>query len=251
MQTVPDSVLVLAAGEGTRMKSPLPKVLHRAGGRTMVDWVLRTLKAAGIEQIITVVGFGRDAVVAELESQHPDSEIAVQEEQLGTGHAVQSALPLISPDAGTVGIFSGDTPLLSPQIVHDLTREHFVKEAYVTLLTAELIDPSGYGRIVRDGEGLVERIVEEKDAGPGELAIREINAGAYIFNRTALEESLVILRNDNAQGEFYLTDTITLIRAGSRQVAVFKAPGDATEVLGVNTVEQLIQADLLLRERES
>ena len=179
------------------------------------------------------------------------SEIAVQEEQLGTGHAVQSALPLISPDAGTVGIFSGDTPLLSPQIVHDLTREHFVKEAYVTLLTAELSDPSGYGRIVRDGEGLVERIVEEKDAGPRELAIREINAGAYIFNRTALEESLVILRNDNAQGEFYLTDTITLIRAGSRQVAAFKAPGDATEVLGVNTVEQLIQADLLLRERES
>lgn len=248
---VPDCVIVLAAGEGSRMKSPLPKVLHRAGGRTMIDWVLTTLKRAGVGQIITVTGFGRESVEAELEERHPDSKIAIQWEQLGTGHAVQSALPLIPPDSLLVGVFSGDTPLLTPGIVHDLAFEHETRKADATILTAELSDPSGYGRVVRDGEEFVERIVEEKDADQEVLKISEINAGAYVYNRSALNESLAQVRNDNAQGEFYLTDTIGILRENGGRVAAYRAPGDASEVMGVNTVEQLVEADLLLREREN
>ncbi len=247
---VPDCGIVLAAGEGTRMKSPLPKVLHRAGGRTLIDWVLTTLKRAGVGQIITVTGFGREAIEAELEERHPDSKIAVQQEQLGTGHAVQSALPLIPTDALLVGVFSGDTPLLTARIVLDLASEHETRNADATILTAELSDPSGYGRVVRDGEGFVECIVEEKDADREMLKIREINAGAYVYNRSALDESLAQLRNDNAQGEFYLTDTIGILSESGGRVAAYKVPGDASEVMGINTVEQLIEADLLLRERE-
>ncbi len=247
--TVPACAVVLAAGEGTRMKSPLPKVLHRAGGRTLVDWVLGALKEAGIGRIIAVVGFRREAVIAELEAHHPDVEIAVQEEQLGTGHAVGSALPLVGEDVSTIGVFSGDTPLLSVEIVRALSRQHHGRGAAATLLTAEVTDPSGYGRIVRDADGLVEYIVEEADAGPDELMIREINAGAYIFEREALTESLGILRSDNAQGEYYLTDTVAYLRSQGLTVAAFMAAGNTAEVLGINTIEQLMQVEVLLSER--
>ncbi len=232
------------------MNSPLPKVLHRVGGRTMLDRVVSTLRQAGAEQVIAVIGFGRQAVEAELEATHPGTLIAVQEDQLGTGHAVQTALPLLPHDARTVGIFSGDTPLLTPRIVGELSREHRERQAAVTLLTAELDDPSGYGRIVRSADGLVERIVEEKDADIEVRAIPEINAGAYVYDRGALIESLGQLSDDNTQGEFYLTDTIDILRRQGEPVAAFVAGGDPSSVLGVNTVEQLLEAEVLLKERE-
>lgn len=232
------------------MKSPLPKVLHRVGGRTMVDRVVSMLKKAGSDRIIVVVGFGRDEVMGELEGRHPDVIVAVQEEQLGTGHAAQIALDSVSDSDRSVGIFSGDTPLLTAQTVWKLDREHRVRKAAATLLTAELEDPSGYGRIIRDSEGFVESIVEENDALQEELTIREINAGAYIFNREILSDSLAQLRNDNAQGEYYLTDTIAYLRSRGDRIAAVREPGNAAEVLGVNTVEQLLQAEILLSERE-
>lgn len=232
------------------MNSPLPKVLHRVGGRTMLDRVVSTLRQAGAEQIVAVIGFGRQAVTAELEATHPGTLIAVQEEQLGTGHAVQTALPLLPHDARTIGIFSGDTPLLTPRIVGELAREHRERQPAVTLLTAELDDPSGYGRIMRTADGLVERIVEEKDADSETRAIREVNAGAYIYDRRALIDSLGQVSDENKQGEFYLTDTIDILTRQGAPVAALVATGDPSSVLGVNTVEQLLEAEMLLKERE-
>jgi len=204
---------VLAAGQGIRMKSPLPKVLHRVAGRTMIDRVVAGLEEAGVPEI------------------------------------VRCALPVLDKGAGTVGVFSGDTPLLTAATVHGLMREHLGRAAALTLLTAELDDPEGYGRVIRSPEGRVERIVEQKDASPAERAVREINAGAYIFTQPDLRAALEGLSTGNAQGEYYLTDTVGLLRARGRTVAAVVAPGDAFEVLGVNTLEQLLQAERLLRER--
>jgi len=216
----------------------------------MLDRVLGMLERAGIEDLVVVVGFGRAAVEAELAATHPRARIAIQEEQLGTGHAVRCALPLLSGGADAVGIFSGDTPLLRPATVRELAAEHRRRGAAATLLTAELEDPTGYGRVLRGPDGLVTRIVEQKDASPEELRVREINAGAYVYDLPALRESLVRLRDDNAQGEYYLTDTIGLLGAEGRPLAAVVAAGSAFEVLGVNTVEQLLQAEVVLHERQ-
>ncbi len=240
---------MLAAGQGIRMKSPLPKVLHRVAGRTMIDRVVAGLEEAGVPEIVVVVGFGRPAVEEELRATHPRAVPVEQAEQLGTGHAVRCALPVLDKGAGTVGVFSGDTPLLTAATVHGLMREHLGRAAALTLLTAELDDPEGYGRVIRSPEGRVERIVEQKDASPAERAVREINAGAYIFTQPDLRAALEGLSTGNAQGEYYLTDTVGLLRARGRTVAAVVAPGDAFEVLGVNTLEQLLQAERLLRER--
>lgn len=216
----------------------------------MVDRVAGVLTRAGVPDLVVVVGFGRDAVTGEVERYHPDARIAVQEEQLGTGHAVKAAMHRVPEGAETVGVFSGDTPLLTPRTVWALASGHRAREAAATLLTAELSDPSGYGRIVRDDEGLVERIVEEKDAEEDILAIREINAGAYLFGRSALEDALGALGRDNVQGEYYLTDSVSYLRERGRSVAAVKAPGEVSDVLGVNTPEQLLHAEQILRARE-
>jgi bifunctional UDP-N-acetylglucosamine pyrophosphorylase/glucosamine-1-phosphate N-acetyltransferase len=246
---VPDAAVVLAAGQGTRMKSPLPKVLHRVAGRTMIDRVVSGLESAGIAEIVVVVGFGRRAVEEELRSTHPRAVPVEQAEQLGTGHAVRCALPALDERARTVGVFSGDTPLLTAATVHGLMREHLGRAAALTLLTAELDDPDGYGRVIRSPDGRVERIVEQKDASPAERAVREINAGAYIFTQPDLRTALEGVRTGNAQGEYYLTDAVGLLCEQGRTVAAVIAPGDAFEVLGVNTLEQLLQAERLLLER--
>ncbi len=232
------------------MNSPLPKVLRRVGGRTLVDRVIEVLEGAGVGRIIVVVGFGREGVEAEITGHHPDVAIAVQEEQLGTGHAVRMAMPLVPGDASTVGIFSGDTPLMTPEVVWALAGEHHARDAAVTMLTAELEDPTGYGRIVRSEDGLVVRIVEERDADPQTRAIREINAGAYIFERSALVSSLEQIGIDNVQGEYYLTETVDILHGEGRPVAAYVAADDPAVVLGVNTAQQLMEAEFLLKERE-
>jgi bifunctional UDP-N-acetylglucosamine pyrophosphorylase/glucosamine-1-phosphate N-acetyltransferase len=241
--------VVLAAGQGTRMKSPLPKVLHRVAGRTMIDRVVSTLEASGIARIVVVVGFGRRAVEEELDATHPGISTVVQGEQLGTGHAVRCALPVLDEGVRTVGVFSGDTPLLTPATVYGLMREHLDRSAALTLLTAVVADPEGYGRIIRSPEDLVERIVEQIEAGDAERAVREINAGAYIFAHHDLRMVLEDLRTNNVRGEYYLTDAVGLLRARGRTVAAMVAAGEAFDVLGVNTLEQLLQAEQLLRER--
>ncbi len=231
------------------MKSPLPKVLHRVAGRTLIDHVVSTLESAGIEKIVVTVGFGREAIVEELLQKHPEASIAVQEEQLGTGHASQVALAAIPEECDEVGIFSGDTPLLTADTIRALTREHRERCAAATILTAEIDDPAGYGRVVRDGEGYLSRVVEEKDATREERAIREINAGTYLFNREALLHALQGLTNDNAQGEYYLPDAISLLRGQGERVAAYTTPEAADEVLGVNTIEQLSEAEQVLLTR--
>ena len=231
------------------MKSPLPKVLHRVGGRTMLDHVVTILESAGIDRIVVTVGFGREAVVEELRQRHPEASIAVQDDQLGTGHASQVALAVLPQGCDEVGIFSGDTPLLTADTIRALTREHRERSAAVTVLTAEIDDPAGYGRVVRDREGYLSRVVEEKDATEEERAIREINAGTYLFNREALTWALQGLNNDNAQGEYYLPDTISLLRRQGERVAACTASEAVEEVLGVNTIEQLLEAEHILLAR--
>jgi bifunctional UDP-N-acetylglucosamine pyrophosphorylase/glucosamine-1-phosphate N-acetyltransferase len=233
------------------MESPLPKVLHRVGGRTMVDRVVAVLYEAGVAEVVVVIGFGREAVEAELLARHPAARIAVQEEQLGTGHAVRCALPLLPDDAAEVAVFSGDTPLLTPAVVAALTNEHRRRDAALTLLTAELDDPAGYGRVLRDSAGLVDRIVEEKDAEPAEKVVKEINAGAYLFAAADLRSALEEVDDDNAQREYYLTDTVDILRRRGRPVAAVVVSDDPATVLGVNDTRQLLEAEMLLRERES
>jgi bifunctional UDP-N-acetylglucosamine pyrophosphorylase/glucosamine-1-phosphate N-acetyltransferase len=233
------------------MKSPLPKVLHRVGGRTMVDRVLGTLRYAGVRHMVTVVGHGRQAVEEEIHTHHPDVAVAVQEEQLGTGHAVVCAFPHLPEGSAEVGVFSGDTPLLTVAVVHALTAEHRLKGASATLLTAELDDPSGYGRVIRGPDGLVAKIVEEKDATDEERLVTEINAGAYVFDAGALEAALDRVGTENAQGEYYLTDTVEVLRGQGRKVAALVAADDPAAVLGVNDVEQLMEAEALLMERKT
>jgi bifunctional UDP-N-acetylglucosamine pyrophosphorylase / glucosamine-1-phosphate N-acetyltransferase len=239
--------IVLAAGQGTRMQSSLPKVLHRVGARTMIDWVLDALAEAGCVRRIVVVGFGRRQVEQEVMRTHPEAETIVQSEQLGTGDAVRVALARVKPAEATVGVFSGDTPLLRPETVRALQRAHYRQRASATLLTAHLADPTGYGRVVRDRHGLVERIVEERDADPAVRRLHEINAGAYLYQYGDLAR----LRNDNAQGEYYLTDTIAWLCARGRPVAAVTAEGDGVEVLGVNTPRQLRLAEKLLTARRT
>jgi bifunctional UDP-N-acetylglucosamine pyrophosphorylase/glucosamine-1-phosphate N-acetyltransferase len=215
----------------------------------MLDHVVASLKAAGSDTVIAVTGFGREAVEEELRRCHPEVICVEQAEQLGTGHAAGVALAAVPDRYDEVGIFCGDTPLLTANTIAALEREHREHSAAVTVLTAEIDDPAGYGRIIRDREGYLARVVEEKDATDEERAIREINAGTYFFCRAALERTLRELTNDNAQGEYYLPDTISLLRSSGERVAAWTSAESAEEVLGVNTPEQLRLAEEILAAR--
>jgi bifunctional UDP-N-acetylglucosamine pyrophosphorylase/glucosamine-1-phosphate N-acetyltransferase len=216
----------------------------------MIDHVVTTIEQSGIDTVVVIVGVGRDAVVAELERGHPGVLVTVQEEQLGTGHAARVALEAVPGDCRQVWIFSGDTPLLSVETVAAIAREHRERTASLTLLSAELEDPTGYGRLIRDGEGLLARIVEEKDASEEERQVQEINAGTYLFEREALFRSLGRISSDNAQGEYYLTDTISILREEGERVAAHTITDAAEEALGVNTMEQLLAAENIMMARE-
>ncbi|MBD8506169.1 bifunctional UDP-N-acetylglucosamine diphosphorylase/glucosamine-1-phosphate N-acetyltransferase GlmU [Hoyosella sp. G463] len=216
------AVIVLAAGAGTRMRSDLPKVLHRIGGRSMVGHAVHAAAGVAPDSIIAVVGHQRDKVIAEIKglSEQLDREIAtaVQEEQNGTGHAVECGLAALSPDfTGTVLVTAGDVPLLTSSALADLLAAHGTDSA-VTVMTFEAPRPRGYGRIVRDGEGLVARIVEEADATAEQRRITEVNSGVYAFDAQMLRSALARLGSDNAQGELYLTDVIAIARDEGRIV---------------------------------
>jgi bifunctional UDP-N-acetylglucosamine pyrophosphorylase/glucosamine-1-phosphate N-acetyltransferase len=236
--------LVLAAGEGTRMKSPLPKVLHAVGGRPMLAWVLDAARGAGSARQIVVVGFGAEDVQAAVAA--PDVAFAVQRERRGTGHAVMEARAQLEGFAGSLFVLAGDTPLLRAGTLARLAEHHRARGAAATILSARFPDPAGYGRIVRAPGGSVERIVEHLDATDAERAIDEINTGAYCFETRDLLDALGSLRADNAKGEFYLTDTIGILIGLGRRVDALVAE-DWRETLGVNTREALAEADLLVR----
>jgi len=248
----PLSAVVLAAGEGTRMRSSLPKVLHPLCGRPMLLHVIDTLVALPLDRVVVVVGHGADAVTAALQDVRTDIPIEFVEQrvQRGTGDATSVALTAFSDtvDDDDVIVCSADIPLLRPETLATLATEHRIADAAATLLTAVLADPSGYGRIVRDARGNVARIVEETDAGPDELVITEINPSIYCFRRAFLAPALRRVSPENAQGEYYLTDVIEVLRSTGHTVLAVPA-ADASETLGVNDRAQLADAEAVLRRR--
>ncbi len=240
------TVVVLAAGLGTRMKSGLAKALHPLAGRPLVQHVLKSASGVDPEKIVVVLGHQADRVRGAVEEY--GAEIALQQEQLGTGHAVRQAKQAIaSSGPGPVMILCADTPLLTAITLQSLTEHHQKSKAAITLITAEVQDPFGYGRIVRSRGG-VAKVVEEKDATTVQRKIREVNAGIYCFEKKFLLESLDRLGNDNAQREYYLPDTIALAVKRKRKVSALVC-SDPREVLGVNTRRDLSLAEAVLRRR--
>ena len=245
-------VIVLAAGEGTRMRSATPKVLHAIAGRTLIGHVLEAASAVDPSRVVVVIGHARDQVLAHLEEVAPWVDTVVQEEQLGTGHAVRIALAALASaqplTSAPVVVLSGDTPLLTGSTVRMLVDDHVRTGAAATLLSAILRDPAGYGRIVRAPDGSVEAIVEHRDASSEVLAIDEINAGMYAFDPARLGPALDRLTTANDQGEEYLTDAVGILRADGDRVAAIVVD-DSHEILGVNDRVQLAEAAALMRDR--
>jgi len=242
---MPLSIVILAAGQGKRMKSALPKVLHPLAGQPLLAHVLKTAKALQADAIYVVYGHGGDKVT-ELLAAEP-VQCVLQAEQLGTGHAVAQAIPAI-PDDHNVLILYGDVPLVRQQALQQLIER--CTERSLGLLTCMVADPTGYGRIVRDGAGSVVRIVEQKDANTKERAIKEINTGLMAVPAAALRKWLGALKNDNSQGEYYLTDIIVMATRERMQVGTVIAPTE-TEVLGVNDKVQLAQLEAALRSERA
>ena len=245
----PAAVVVLAAGEGTRMKSAsTPKVLHPLCGRSMLGHVVAANRALEPQHLVVVVGHGREQVAAHVAQVDAAAATVVQEPQNGTGHAVQVALADLPELSGTVVVVLGDAPLLSTGTLRELVAAHEREGAATTVLSAELDDPTGYGRVVRDADGAVTAIVEHKDADDTVRALREINSGVFAFDAAHLRDAIGRLTTDNAQGELYLTDVLGLHHAAGLAVRAHVAP-DAVETMGVNDRVQLSQARRLLNDR--
>jgi len=241
------AAVILAAGKGTRMKSNLVKVLHPAAGRPMIEWPVAAARAAGADPIVLVVGHQADAVKTQFATSG-DIRIALQEEQLGTGHAVACSSPQLGGFQGTVLILCGDTPLLRAETLQGLIAFHREKGAALTVLTAEMTNPFGYGRVVRGADGGVLRIVEQKDATPEEQAVREINSGIYCMEAGFLFGNIDKISNANAQKEYYLTDLVALaVAQGLTCLAL--GTEDPDEIMGVNDRAQLAEASRILRGR--
>ncbi len=240
-------MLILAAGAGTRMRSDTPKVLHAIGGRSMLAHTLHAVAATKPTHVVVVVGHGREQVSAEVSRVSSQAVTVVQEEQLGTGHAVSVGLSGLPDDfAGTVVVTTADVPLLSGDTLASLTEAH--AGAGVTVVTTTLPDPTGYGRIIRDAVGAVTAIVEHADADAEQRAVAEINAGIYAFDVEALRSALSRLSTDNAQHEFYLTDVIAILRADGRVVQALHVD-DPVQVAGVNDRVQLAELGRELNRR--
>ena len=244
----PAVVVVLAAGEGKRMKSGTPKVLHRVLGRSLLGHVLAAIAPLDAGATVVVVGHGREQVTEHLGQVAPAARAVVQEQQNGTGHAVRVALESLSDVSGTVVVVCGDTPLLQPTTLTTLVGARVGDARTATLLTAVVDDPSGYGRVVRGPDGEVRAIAEHADADESTLAIREINSGIYAFDAGALASALSRLTTDNKQGEEYLTDVVALLVADDRGVGAVTVH-NPDEVMGVNDRVQLADADVALRQR--
>lgn len=237
--------VILAAGQGTRMKSKLYKVLHPVAGRPMVQHVIDQLESVQLDKMVTIVGFGADKVIEHIGEK---SEFVIQEEQLGTGHAVMQAQELLKDKDGTTIVVCGDTPLITNETYTALFDHHEKSGAKATVLTAKALDPKGYGRVIRNDAGEVERIVEHKDANAQELLVNEINTGTYCFDNQALFSALQDVSNDNAQGEYYLPDVIEILRHKSEKVSGYVSP-DFEETLGVNDRVALAQAEKIMKLR--
>lgn len=244
----PAAVVILAAGEGTRMRSAIPKVLHEICGRTLLGHVLAAAEPLKSARTVVVVGSGRDRVTEVLRSEMPDAIPVVQTEQNGTGHAVRLALQAIPDVEGTVLVLPGDAPLLTTETLAALVDQHVGEEDAATLLTAVLADPTGYGRVIRDSTGVVTRVVEHRDAIPAELDVAEVGTSVYAFDCALLRAALQRIGTNNVQSEEYLPDVIgVLVSDGYAVGAVVAADASATE--GVNDRVQLAAARRRLRDR--
>ncbi|MDH3997867.1 MAG: bifunctional UDP-N-acetylglucosamine diphosphorylase/glucosamine-1-phosphate N-acetyltransferase GlmU [Desulfuromonadales bacterium] len=239
------AAVILAAGQGTRMKSALPKVLHPVAGRPMLTQVVALAKQLGAAPVVPVIGHGAETVRQMLANQ--ELTFALQSEQLGTGHALQCAESALEQFHGDLLLLCGDVPLLRQQTLVALLTQHRHSDAAISILTAQMDDPTGYGRIIR-GEAGVEQIVEEKDASPQQRQVDEINTGIYVFKAPQVFELLRQIDNSNAQGEYYLTDVVAAARSNGQRVEAVIAE-DAAEAMGVNDRVQLSEAGAILRQR--
>ncbi|SER98732.1 bifunctional UDP-N-acetylglucosamine diphosphorylase/glucosamine-1-phosphate N-acetyltransferase GlmU [Corynebacterium cystitidis] len=246
------AVVVLAAGAGTRMKSAKQKTLHEIGGRSLLSHSLHAAAGVDPQHIVAVVGHQRDQVspaVDEIAGQLGcEIHQAVQDKQNGTGHAVQCGLTAIPDFTGTVVVTNGDVPLLRPETIQGLIEAHNNAKAAVTVLSLKLADPTGYGRIVRDGDGNVEKIVEQKDASDAQRQITEVNSGVFAFDGAVLADALTRIDDNNAQGELYITDVLGIARADGKVVSAHIAH-DPAELAGVNNRVQLAEAGAELNRR--
>ncbi len=248
MSIRPAAAVVLAAGEGTRMRSGTPKVLHEIGGRSLLDHAVAAVQGVEPDHLVVVVGHGRDRVRAHLTASAPEVDVAVQEHQRGTGDAVRCALDALPSLTGTLVVTYGDVPLLTTATLQRLVRVHVDEGNAATVLTAEVADPTGYGRIVRAADGGVEAIVEERDATEQQRELREVNSGVYAFDAAVLRDALSRLTTDNAQGQLYLTDVLAIVRADGRRSGALRTP-DAVETEGVNDRVQLARLGAELNRR--
>lgn len=236
--------VILAAGEGKRMKSDKPKVLHKVCGKEMVNHVIDTMRAADLEEVNVIVGKGAEEVKAETESRNVS--YSLQDKQLGTGHAVMCAKDFLQGKKGVVAVFTGDAPLIREETVRKLINFQEEGNYSAVILTSIVDNPKGYGRVIREGNS-VGRIVEDKDCSSEEAKVNEINAGMYAFDIENLLESLDKLTNNNAQGEYYLTDVIGILKQEGKAVGALVI--DFEETLGVNSRVELSQAERIMRER--
>lgn len=240
--------VILAAGKGTRMKSDKPKVVHQVMGKPMVYYSIEAARQAGADEVCVIVGYKADEVKSAIAASVNDVKVdyALQEEQLGTGHAVKCAADFIGRD-GDVIILCGDTPLVTGDTLRKALDFHKESGNGVTVISAMLDDPFGYGRIIRDGDSLA-KIVEQKDADEAEQAVKEVNSGMYIFDCAALQDALSHISNDNAQGEYYLPDAIEIIKKMGLPASAVPMD-DADQIRGVNTLEQLADAEKIMENR--
>ncbi|MBH5320725.1 bifunctional UDP-N-acetylglucosamine diphosphorylase/glucosamine-1-phosphate N-acetyltransferase GlmU [Paenibacillus sp. GSMTC-2017] len=237
--------IVLAAGQGKRMKSKLYKVLHPVGGKPMVGHVVDIVKEAASERTVVIVGHGAETVKAYFGDA---AEYALQEQQLGTGHAVRQAEELLGTEEGTTIVICGDTPLVQASTIEAMLKLHGEHNAAATVLSASFDNPNGYGRVIRGEDGTVQRIVEHKDCSPEEIAVKEINTGTYCFDNRKLFDALNKVTNDNTQGEYYLTDVIGIFREAGEVVQGY-CTDDAAEAVGINDRVALSEAERFMKER--
>ena len=237
--------VILAAGMGTRMKSKMPKVLHKVCGKPLSKWVIDASKAAGADKVCAVVGHKAETVKEVLGDV---CEFALQAEQKGTGHAVMQAMDVIKNSKGEVVILNGDTPLITAETINKAIEYHKNNGNQATVITAILDDATGYGRIVRDNDGSVLKIVEQKDASEEEKKINEVNSGMYVFDAQALVYALDKITPNNAQGEYYLTDTLEILLSAGKKIGGY-AISDNDEIRGINDRVQLNEAEKIMQKR--
>jgi len=237
--------LILAAGQGTRMKSDLAKVLHPLCGKPLVEHVVRSAKTAGVARTVVIVGHQAEKVRESLKGLAV--EFVLQAPQKGTGHAVMQALPIIEKFAGELLVLYGDVPLIKPATIVSLLKRHREERNACTMLSTVIDQPGGYGRVIRDADGFVTKIVEARDASPEELAVKEINPAIYAFENQKLVEALGLLKPNNKQGEYYLTDVIGIFKQQGKKIAA-QIVTDSREVLGINTPEELAECERYLKK---